>query len=257
MPPHSSHLLQPLDVGCFGPLKQAYGRQIESLMRAHINHVSKVDFLCAFREAFFTSITERNVQGGFAGAGLVPYDPERVVSKLDVRLRTPTPPNSRPSTALPWVSKTPQNPIEATSQSEFIKTRISAHQNSSPTSILGAVDRITKGAKAIMHRVALLEAEVSSLRKANEELSKRRRAKKTRVRLGGSLSIQDAEDLLDQKAIDEQLLQENRQSGRRAGGARTKAQCCSVCGKPGHNARTCRDAGESSDSSISSIIVVN
>jgi hypothetical protein len=257
MPPHSSHLLQPLDVGCFGPMKQAYGRQIESLMRAHINHVSKVDFLCAFREAFFASITERNVQGGFAGAGLVPYNPERVISKLDVRLRTPTPPSSRPSTALPWVSKTPQNPAEATSQSEFIKTRISTHQNSSPTSILGAVDRITKGAKAIMHRVALLEAEVSSLRKANEELSKRRRAKKTRVRLGGSLSIQDAEDLLDQKAVDEQLLQENRQSGRRAGGARTKARCCSVCGKPGHNARTCRDAGESSDSSISSIIVVN
>jgi hypothetical protein len=26
MPPHSSHLLQPLDVGCFAPLKKAYGR---------------------------------------------------------------------------------------------------------------------------------------------------------------------------------------------------------------------------------------
>ena len=37
MPPHSSHILQPLDVGCFGPLKQAYGRQIEDLMRASIN----------------------------------------------------------------------------------------------------------------------------------------------------------------------------------------------------------------------------
>ena len=24
MPPHSSHLLQPLDVGCFAPLKHAY-----------------------------------------------------------------------------------------------------------------------------------------------------------------------------------------------------------------------------------------
>jgi hypothetical protein len=257
MPPHSSHLLQPLDIGCFGPMKQAYGRQIESLMRAHINHVGKVDFLCAFREAFFASITEKNVRSGFAGAGLIPYDPERVVSKLDVRLRTPTPPNSPPGTALPWVSKTPQNPIEATSQSELIKARISTHQNSSPTSILGAVDHITKGAKAIMHRVALLEAEVSSLRKANEELSKRRRAKKTRVRLGGSLTIQDAEDLLDQRAIDEQILQENRQSGSRAGGARTKTRCCSICGKPGHNARTCQEAGESSDSSISSVIVVN
>lgn len=26
MPPHSSHLLQPLNVGCFAPLKKAYGR---------------------------------------------------------------------------------------------------------------------------------------------------------------------------------------------------------------------------------------
>jgi dihydrofolate reductase len=26
MPPHSSHLLQPLNVACFSPLKKAYGR---------------------------------------------------------------------------------------------------------------------------------------------------------------------------------------------------------------------------------------
>jgi hypothetical protein len=30
MPPHSSHLLQPLDVGCFAPLKKAYGRQAKN-----------------------------------------------------------------------------------------------------------------------------------------------------------------------------------------------------------------------------------
>jgi hypothetical protein len=33
MPPHSSHLLQPLDVGCFSPLKRAYGRQAKEMMR--------------------------------------------------------------------------------------------------------------------------------------------------------------------------------------------------------------------------------
>ena len=256
MPPHSSHLLQPLDVGCFGPLKQAYGRQIEALMRAHINHVSKVDFLCAFREAFFASMTEKNIQGSFAAAGLVPYDPERVLSKLDVQLQTPTPTGPPSDSGAPWVSRTPQNPRETTSQSELIKTRISNHQNSSPTSIISAVDHFTKGAKAIMHRVALLEAEVSSLRKANEGLSKRRRAKKTRVRLGGSLTVLEAGDLLDQKAVDEQVMQENRQSGGRARGARTKAPCCGVCGKPGHNARTCKDTADLSDASISSVIIV-
>ena len=30
--PYSSHILQPLDVGCFSPLKMVYGRQVEKLM---------------------------------------------------------------------------------------------------------------------------------------------------------------------------------------------------------------------------------
>jgi hypothetical protein len=80
------------------------------------NHVSKLEFLCGFREAFFASMTEKNIQGGFAGAGLVPYDPERVICKLDVKLRTPTPLNSRAGTPQPWVFQTPHNPREATSQ---------------------------------------------------------------------------------------------------------------------------------------------
>src|SRR4030081_427431 len=37
MPPHSSHLLQPLDVGCFAPLKRAYGRLIEYKARIGLN----------------------------------------------------------------------------------------------------------------------------------------------------------------------------------------------------------------------------
>lgn len=257
MPAHSSHLLQPLDVGCFGPLKQSYGRQIEGFMRAHINHISKLEFLCAFCEAWITSITEKNIKGGFTGAGLVPFDPERVLSKLDVQLRTPTPPDLLLQATQTWVSKTPQTALEAQSQSDFIKNRISSHQNSSPTSMIDAVDQFTKGTTAIMYQVALLRTEVSSLRRANEALSKRRRAKKTRVRLGGSLTVQDAQDLLGQKARGEQLAQESLVTGGDTGGPRTRIRCCGVCGKPGHNARTCQEGAESSDSSISSVIIVD
>ncbi|RKK06667.1 hypothetical protein BFJ65_g18565 [Fusarium oxysporum f. sp. cepae] len=214
------HTASPARRWVFGPMKKAYGRQIEDLMRAHITHVSKVEFLRAFREAFFASMTEKNIQGGFMGAGLVPHDPERVLSKLDVRIRTPTPTLPPSTSADPWIPKTPQNPLEANSQSELIKTRISNHQNSSPMSMINAVDQFAKGAKAIMHRVALLEAEVSSLRKANEALSKRRRAKRARVRLGGSLTVQDAQYLLAKKAADEKTPQERQQNGSYAGSAR-------------------------------------
>jgi len=57
-----------------------------------------------------------------------------------------------------------------------------------------------------MHEVALLRVEVSSLRKANEGLSKRLRAKRTRVQLGGSLTVQEALDLLNQKAVGGQVI---------------------------------------------------
>jgi hypothetical protein len=64
-------------------------------MRIYINHVSKLEFLYSFREAFFASLIEKNIHSSFVGAGLVPYDLERVLSKLDIKLCTPTPLNSR------------------------------------------------------------------------------------------------------------------------------------------------------------------
>jgi len=92
---------------------------------------------------------------------------------------------------------------------------------------------------AMIHQVALLQSEVSSLRKANEALSKRRKAKKTHVQLGGSLAVQDAKEQLDQKAIVGEVAQEKEQDNGGIGGGRTKVRCCGVCGKPGYNARTC------------------
>jgi hypothetical protein len=87
MPPHSSHLLQPLDVGCFSPLKRAYSREIEALIR----HITKLESLPAFKAAFERSFTAANICSAFQGAGLVPFQPDVVLSKLDVQLRTPTP----------------------------------------------------------------------------------------------------------------------------------------------------------------------
>ena len=240
MPAHSSHLLQPLDVGCFGPLKKAYGRQIEDLVRARITHISKEDFLPAFQRAFQLAMTESNVQAGFRGSGLVPYDPETVISKLDVRLSTPTPENSRPSTSHSWVSKTPNTAREASLHTTLIKDRIVRHQDSSPTSIIAAVDLFAKGTSQVMHQMALLQAEVHDLRQANNELSRRRRTKKRRLQEGGTLG---QEDLEDRHALDEvtrQIQGEEAESRRKRSRRDSCERRCRGCGETGHNIRTCQ-----------------
>jgi hypothetical protein len=91
MPPHSSHLLQPLDVGCFSPLKRAYSREVKALIRYYINYITKLEFLPAFKAAYDQLFTSANICSAFRGAGLVPLLPDAVLSKLDVQLRTPTP----------------------------------------------------------------------------------------------------------------------------------------------------------------------
>jgi hypothetical protein len=136
-------------------------------------------------------MTEKNIQGGFRGAGLIPHNPEAVLSKLDVKLKTPTPTETSYGLPEPWVLKTPNNPIEATSQSEYIKNRISRHQNSSLTSILRALNKHTKGTHMMMHSLTLIQSEAHLMRGGLETLSKRRRAKKTRLRHRVSLSLAD------------------------------------------------------------------
>ena len=91
LPPHSSHWTQPLDVKCFSVLKRAYGREIETFIKAHINHITKVEFFLAFKAAYSASITAQNSQAGFRGASLVPFNSQTILSKLNIRLRIPIP----------------------------------------------------------------------------------------------------------------------------------------------------------------------
>ena len=90
-------------------MKRAYGRQVENLMRNQINHITKLEFLPAFKEAYKQLITEANIKASFRGAKLVLLDPEAVISKLDVRLRTPL---LRALLEAPWESQTPSNTRE-------------------------------------------------------------------------------------------------------------------------------------------------
>jgi hypothetical protein len=59
-------------------------------------------------------MTYENITAGFRSAGLVSFNIEAVLSKLDVKFRTPTPPGS-PTDADPWISQTPHTATEAIS----------------------------------------------------------------------------------------------------------------------------------------------
>jgi hypothetical protein len=65
MPPHTSHLLQPLDVSCFSPLKSAYGQERAELARQGVFHVDKEEFLYIYSHIRGSVFTEQSIRSGF------------------------------------------------------------------------------------------------------------------------------------------------------------------------------------------------
>jgi hypothetical protein len=63
-------------------------------MRLSINHINKQDFLIIYLKARTESQSTTNIISSFRATGLVPYDPDQVLSRLNILFRTPTPPPS-------------------------------------------------------------------------------------------------------------------------------------------------------------------
>ena len=82
IPPHSSHLLQPLSISCFAPLKHFYGQKVREMTQNGIYTMDKSKSLSSYTNINSRAFSKPNIMSGFAVAGLVPFKPERVLLKL-------------------------------------------------------------------------------------------------------------------------------------------------------------------------------
>jgi DDE superfamily endonuclease len=84
LPPHSTHRLQPLDVGLFQPLATEYSKQISTLMANGYGYVSmtKRAFWPMFKASWEASFTEKNITNAFAKTSIFPHEPSVVLDKI-------------------------------------------------------------------------------------------------------------------------------------------------------------------------------
>jgi len=82
LPSHTSHKLQPCDVGVFGPLKIAYREQVEQLYRGGANTVGKQHFTLLYSRARDAAFTFRNIKSGCSKTGLYPFNPDVVLKDI-------------------------------------------------------------------------------------------------------------------------------------------------------------------------------
>jgi hypothetical protein len=244
MPPHSSHLLQPLDIGCFAVLKRAYGRLVEFRMRCGSNYVDKLDFLEAYPAARMEAFKSETVKNSFQSAGLIPFAPERVLLKLDIRLRTPTPPPSRGSdSSRNFTPKTPFTEKELRRQASSIKALLRTRSRSPPSPSDRALNQLVKGFRLTMQGAILLAKENKELRAANEKQKQKRTRSRRQIPAEEGLSVQEASQLITEPVeVIEAPLPPRRRRPSPPLQPRTRAlPTCGLCKNQGHRRDACPD----------------
>jgi hypothetical protein len=163
-----------------------------------------------------------------------------VLSKLDVRLRTPT--LLQRDDAV-WEAKTPRNTKELEAQTTLIRQRMQRRLGSSASSLNEQVRQLSKGAQQIAHNMVLLQEEQARMRSAIEELTKRKSRKRRYIQVEETLTVGEVSD----------LIAEREGSSREEGETPVKRvraeRHYSCCGEVGYNSRTCKVEIEDVDDS--------
>jgi hypothetical protein len=234
MPPHSSHLLQPLDVGCFSVLKRSYGKRVETLMSVGVNQIDKQEFLSIYQQARAEALHQNNVRSGFAATGLVPYNPDRVLSLLHAQYHTPSP-QLRPQTQTAWTAETPHDIVELEHQTKLIKQYLRRRTQSPPSPTEQALNQLVKGCQMAMHNAVLLASQNEKLYAENQRQKRKRAQRRSYITRGGVLTGNEGQILIERGEDSRTEAVEDVSSGVR----QRAPPKCSICSSLEHNARAC------------------
>lgn len=169
LPPHTTHMLQPLDVGCFGPLSQVYKGMISDAYTFGSSYnIEKCEFLEIWHAAREKSLTVKNIRSSWQKCGILQTELGRGALDREVVLSQLPPgesggPLSRPSTAGGPVdpcslNETPRNIAEIQAV-----IRWAQKGELDETDILLALEKLGKAATNTM-------AEIAVTRSVNQDL---------------------------------------------------------------------------------------
>ncbi|KAL8295096.1 hypothetical protein RB600_000866 [Gaeumannomyces tritici] len=184
LPPHSSHVTQPLDVGVFSPLKSNYRRQTRPFASFDTSaSEQKKRFLQAYATASAEAICPRNIKAGFRKAGIWPIKPpsapdsHQLINPFLEPARPPTPPSTIQPNTDGRIWYTPTSGQQLKQQARRLEGKIEDCKRDFRTLFV-------KAAKALdeqMIQTAALKAENARLKKevASLKPAPRRTVKRT------------------------------------------------------------------------------
>jgi hypothetical protein len=203
LPPHATHLLQPLDVKVFQQCKHFHQKAIDESIRSYDVEYKLRTFLSDLPKIRRQSLTQRTILSGWKASGLWPVNPSIVIDKLKEERNT-TPEYQFNSI---YNFTTPKTSMQTVSGVEFWQQKTEALL-SSPSR--HAFESFARGTTIILHRAELYKTELDIVQlKAMQQREAKARARKS-VQSGGQLYAHEARVIREVKELKEQAKKDAR-----------------------------------------------
>lgn len=182
LPPHSSHILQPLDVSVFAPLKCALASETDVALRHDAGRIPRVQWVETYIRARGKALNKHNILSGWRSAGLMPLSPITVLTKLPTNATPVASPPHTPAQQidldLSLLDSSPSDSTELRQASALLNTAIQACRDlSSPAKRFTA--RMTRALETANSENVTLKKEI----KEQTELLRTRKARRKGKRI--------------------------------------------------------------------------
>ena len=194
LPPHSSHLLQPLDVIVFQPFKYYHAEAVEATTRMGCGDFGKVEFHDKIDSIHQQTSKPSTIQSAFRATGLIPFNPSIVISKLKevVPLITYAP-AEHPG---PSSSGIPLNIPSLRVQGE----ELLRHAKNMPREFQLHIKEVLQGGLVLAQSAALAKEHMENTQAAEQARSARRSIQNRRqVQKGGVLYASEARQMVKKR----------------------------------------------------------
>lgn len=120
-PAHTTHLLQPLDVGVYKSLKSAWGKVLNEHMAGNPNDKpTRLKFFEFFNPAFIAAMSHSNITNAFKRTGILPFN------------RTVIPADATAPSQLTADTESPTSPDQCDQEDEPVSKLVDSVQNNTP-----------------------------------------------------------------------------------------------------------------------------
>uniref|UniRef100_A0A1X7TFC6 DDE-1 domain-containing protein n=1 Tax=Amphimedon queenslandica TaxID=400682 RepID=A0A1X7TFC6_AMPQE len=236
LPSHTSHLLQPLDVGVFKSFKSNFNKACSNYMSQNPGRVVTVDVIASLvGEAYPASFTPMNIMKGFKKTGVWPINPGEVTDRqiapskaYSTHQSTPEPRNisDQLQGSLLFSPK-----LEAFSSSHLSSERSKASSDLQELLVLPEAKRVTRRGGLNSRAICITESQVLEEMKAKEERKKLNEQLKAERKIERERKKIEKEEMKKEKARQRQEKQGQKgaRSERRKGTAKTPEEAKLEC----------------------------